>query len=154
MTELKNTKYILFLYSLCQNEGDAENICLKFSTHNELTNCRFIIENKDNIIIIFESRLSVEELYGHINDNINTTFIKFYYMFNFNSILSAQITGDLKSFIFNENGDDINLIKLTYDIKKPKKQYNYDELMDKVRLKGPDFLSDDEKNFLDNYFLD
>jgi hypothetical protein len=110
---------------------------------------RYVIENNNNIIVIFDSEmepknLSTELLTFMINDTI-----KYYLLYPLDTLITAHLPEKLKDFIFKPQEFNVN-IKVEY-IKPNKKNYDLDEVLEKIEKSGVDSLTDDEKNFLDNF---
>ena len=110
---------------------------------------RYVIENNNNIIVIFDSEmepknLSTELLTFMINDTI-----KYYLLYPLDTLITAHLPEKLKDFIFKPQEFNVN-IKVEY-IKPNKKIYDLDDVLEKIEKSGVDSLTDDEKNFLDNF---
>lgn len=153
------TKYILFIYTLFSNDEDVEKFCSGFFKYEKLESLKFIVENKQNVIIIFDSDLDTQEISTFLNQEVMTLikplYLKFYFLFNFISLTSAQVSKELKDYIFDTSpSNETNLIKLDYNINTAKPEFDYTRLMEKVKEFGVNKLTEEERKFLDEYLLD
>ena len=84
--------------------------------------------------------------YSAVNDNI-----KFYFMFDRHSLVTAHLPLEVKNFIFKPATEN-QIVKVEYD--KPSKSteiMDLDQLLDKIKQMGVESLTIEEKNFLDNF---
>lgn len=146
--ELKT--YTLFIYGTFENHEEIEYFCMEVMTLSPaIKTLKYVIESDNSIIVIFDSdfdksSLSTELLTFMINDTI-----KFYLLYPLDSLITAHLPEKLKDFIFKPNDNNVN-IKVEY-IKRNKKEFDLDEVLEKIEKDGIASLSDDEKNFLDNF---
>jgi len=113
-----------------------------------LKSLRFIVEKEQNIIAIFESDIEEEKLTQElylllVNDNV-----KFYFMFDRDTMVTNFLPGEVRNFIFNPHIENI-IIKIDYP--KYNKTLDLDQVLDKIKETGVDSLTPEEKNFLDNF---
>ena len=143
--------YILFVFGLFEDFEDVEYFCTQIMSDNDnLKSLRFVVEREQNIIIIFESDLNedalAEELYKFLdNDNI-----KFYFLFQKDAIITANIPKEIKSFIMNDKLEN-TLVQLEYEKIVSPKELSLDSVLDKIKEHGIDSLTSEEKKFLDNF---
>ena len=110
---------------------------------------RYVIENNNNIIVIFDSDYDAQNLASELlNFMINDT-IKYYLLYPLDTLVTAHLPEKLKDFIFKPKEVDMN-IKVEY-IKSKNKEFDLDEVLDKIEKTGLGSLTDDEKYFLDNF---
>jgi hypothetical protein len=80
--------------------------------------------------------------------------IKFYFLFDRESIHSANIPIELKDFIFKPNPEHSS-IKLEYNKEKNEEKsvdfMDLDSILEKIDQYGLESLSEDEKKFLDEF---
>jgi hypothetical protein len=142
--------YTLFIYGTFEDHEEVEYFCMEvMSNSTAVKTLRYVIENNNNIIVIFDSEmepknLSTELLTFMINDTI-----KYYLLYPLDTLITAHLPEKLKDFIFKPQEFNVN-IKVEY-IKPNKKNYDLDEVLEKIEKSGVDSLTDDEKNFLDNF---
>ncbi len=142
--------YTLFIYGTFEDHEEVEYFCMEVMSNSPaVKTLRYVIENNNNIIVIFDSEmepknLSTELLTFMINDTI-----KYYLLYPLDTLITAHLPEKLKDFIFKPQEFNVN-IKVEY-IKPNKKNYDLDEVLEKIEKSGVDSLTDDEKNFLDNF---
>jgi hypothetical protein len=142
--------YTLFIYGTFEDHEEVEYFCMEVMSNSPaVKTLRYVIENNNNIIVIFDSEmepknLSTELLTFMINDTI-----KYYLLYPLDTLITAHLPEKLKDFIFKPQEFNVN-IKVEY-IKPNKKIYDLDDVLEKIEKSGVDSLTDDEKNFLDNF---
>lgn len=143
------TTYILFIFGLFEDHEDIEFFCTDVLGASPVINqVRFIIENSQNIIVIFDSETDYKELSEELFATLQNENIKFYFIFNRECMVTAHIPPDIKDHIFKPLKE--NSI-ITVDFHKKSVEMNLDDLLDKIEKEGIDSLTDEEKNFLDNF---
>lgn len=110
---------------------------------------RYVIENNNNIIVIFDSEMEAKNLSTELLTFMINDTIKYYLLYPLDTLVTAHLPEKLKDFIFKPKELGVN-IKVEY-IKPTKKSYDLDEVLEKIERDGLDSLTDDEKNFLDNF---
>ncbi len=142
--------FILFIFGMFEDHEDIEYFCNEILTESPTINSvRYVIENSQNIIVIFDSETDYktlsQELYTLlINDNV-----KFYFIFDRDSLVTAHLPQQVKDFIFKPSGTS-TMIRIDYE-KNSSPSMDLDELLDKIEQMGIDSLTPEEKNFLDNF---
>jgi hypothetical protein len=142
--------FILFIFGMFEDHEDIEYFCNEILTESPTINSvRFVIENSQNVIVIFDSdkdyKTISQDLYTLlINDNV-----KFYFIFDRDSLVTAHIPQQVKDFIFKPSGTS-TMIRVDYD-KNSSPSMDLDELLDKIEQMGIESLTPEEKNFLDNF---
>ena len=143
--------FILFIFGMFEDHEDVEYFCTEvLSNEPYITSVRYVIENNQNIIVIFESSLEYHELSREmftilVNDNI-----KFYFMFDRHSLVTAHLPVEVKDSIFKPTKDH-SIIKLEYERPINKQIMDLDSLLDKIESFGIESLTPEEKKFLDNF---
>lgn len=138
----------MFIFGMFEDHEDVEFFCTEILGDNSTINSvRYVIENSQNIIVIFDSdsdyKTISQEMYTVlVNDNI-----KFYFIFDRESLVTAHLPQQVKDFIFKPLKDNM-IIRLEYDNKPA---MDLDELLEKIEKMGVDSLTPEEKNFLDNF---
>jgi hypothetical protein len=142
--------FILFIFGMFEDHEDIEYFCNEILTELPTINSiRFVIENSQNVIVIFDSdkdyKTISQDLYTVlVNDNV-----KFYFIFDRDSLVTAHIPQQVKDFIFKPSGTS-TMIRVDYD-KNSNPSMDLDELLDKIEQMGIESLTPEEKNFLDNF---
>ncbi len=147
--------FILFLYGTFENHEEVEYFCFEiFGISPAVKSVRFVIENEKNIIVIFDSDLGRKELSKELHDILIIDIVKFYFLFERESIYSANLPVQMKDFIFKPKENHSSL-KIEYDNTEINKmtfsELDLDYILEKIELSGIDSLSDEEKKFLDNF---
>jgi hypothetical protein len=140
--------YTLFIYGTFEDHEEVEFFCMKVLAElDAVKTLRYVIESNNSIIVIFDSNhdgisLSTELLSVMVNDTI-----KFYLLYPLDTLITAHLPQKLKDFIFKPKEGEMN-IKIEYI--KPK-NFDLDEVLEKIEKSGIESLTEDEKNFLDNF---
>lgn len=148
MTEVKT--YTLFIYGTFEDHDEVEFFCMEVMSNSPaVKTLRYVIENNNNIIVIFDSdlepqKLSTELLTFMINDTI-----KYYFLYPLDTLITAHLPEKLKDFIFKPQESKMN-IRVEY-IKPSSKVFDLDEVLEKIEKMGLESLTAEEKNFLDNF---
>jgi hypothetical protein len=108
-----------------------------------------VIENSQNIIVIFDSESDYKTLSQDLYTTLTNDNVKFYFIFDRDSLVTAHLPQEVKDFIFKPSTDS-SMIKIEYN-KNPTKKMDLDDLLDKIEQTGIDSLTPEEKNFLDNF---
>lgn len=143
--------YILFIYGVFDDQQDIDFFCMEVIGQSEsLKSQKYVIESNKNIIVVFETDLDYdklnEEIYGLcFNDNI-----KFYFLFNTDSIISVNLPDPINDYIFKEKAPINSMMKIEFK-KIPQEKYNLDDILDKLNQVGIESLTPEEKKFLDNF---
>ncbi len=148
--------YLLFLFSNFQDHEDVEFFCLDvLGASTFISKVRFVIEDSSkSIIVIFESESSRKELSGELHNIISMEDVKFYFLFERESIYSANLPIQVKDFIFKPVEEHTSL-RLEYnkpqDNEGSNNSMDLDVILEKIEQNGIDSLSPDEKKFLDDF---
>ena len=144
--------FILFVFGVFDDMEDIEYFCMEVLGQSEaIKEVRYVIESNNNIIVIFnsdwvETDLS-EELYTScINENV-----KFYFLLDIDGIVTSHLPEQVNNFIFKPKNIPPNTIMKVEYKKKPKEGMDLDEVLDKLNQTGIESLTEEEKNFLDNF---
>jgi hypothetical protein len=148
----KSKTFILFIFGMFEDHEDAEYFCTDvIGDLPFITTVRYVIENTQNIIVIFESDLDYTTLSKEMFTVLIGDNIKFYFMFDRHSLVTAHLPMEVKNFIFKPSTEN-QIVKVEYD--KPSKSneiMDLDQLLDKIKQMGVESLTSEEKNFLDNF---
>lgn len=151
--------FLLFLYGVFEDMEDIEFFCTDILGESPaISKVRYVIENSKNIIVIFESDKGRKDLSEELYSLLTNDIVKFYFLFERESIYSANLPLQMKDFIFKPN-DEHTAMKIEYAQEEVQKTISYstdmdiDVLLEKIEKFGVDSLTEDEKNFLDNFEL-
>ncbi len=141
--------FILFLFGVFEDQEDIEYFCLDiFGSSDKISKVRYVIEKSQNIIIIFDSDSDYKTLSEEVYNLSFNDSVKFYFLVERDSLVSAHVPQEVKDFIFKPQTTDM-FMKIEYEKSSP--SMDLDELLEKIEKMGVDSLTPEEKNFLDNF---
>ena len=148
----KSETFILFIFGMFEDYEDVEYFCTDIIGELPfIKTVRYVIENTQNIIVIFESDLDYTTLSNEMFTILIDDSIKFYFMFDRHSLVTAHLPLEVKNFIFKPATEN-QIVKVEYDKpSKPTEIMDLDQLLDKIKQMGVESLTIEEKNFLDNF---
>jgi len=139
--------YILFIFGMFEDHEDIEYFCSDIlSECKSIDSIKYVMEGDQNLIVIFDSKEDYENLSKDLYKFIVNDNIKFYFVFQRDSIVTAHLPHNVKDFIFKPSGDN-NVLRLDYN----SGPMDLDEVLEKIEKQGLESLTPDEKNFLDNF---
>lgn len=143
--------YVLFIFGMFDDHEDIEYFCTDVIGESKvIQSIRFIIENSENIIVIFDSEMDPtvvdRELYTMLVDE----HIKFYFIFQRENMVTAHLPQQIKDLIFTPTIDN-TIIRVDYEKNKKREDLDLDRLLEKIEESGIESLTIEEKNFLDNF---
>jgi len=142
--------FILFIFGMFEDHEDIEYFCNEIlSESSTINSVRYVIENSQNIIVIFDSETDYKTLSQDLYTLLMNDNVKFYFIFDRDSLVTAHLPQQVKDFIFKPSGTS-TMIRVDYD-KNSSPSMDLDELLDKIEQMGIDSLTPEEKNFLDNF---
>jgi hypothetical protein len=142
--------FILFIFGMFEDHEDIEYFCNEILSESPTINSvRYVIENSQNIIVIFDSETDYKTLSQDLYTLLMNDNVKFYFIFDRDSLVTAHLPQQVKDFIFKPSGTS-TMIRVDYD-KNSSPSMDLDELLDKIEQMGIDSLTPEEKNFLDNF---
>lgn len=142
--------FILFIFGMFEDHEDIEYFCTEILADTSTINSvRYVIENSQNIVVIFDSESDYKTLSQDLYTTLTNDNVKFYFIFDRDSLVTAHLPQEVKDFIFKPSTDS-SMIKIEYN-KNPTKKMDLDDLLDKIEQTGIDSLTPEEKNFLDNF---
>ena len=148
--------YLLFLFANFEDHEDIEFFCLEvLGVSPKVSKVRFVIEDTSkSIIIIFESEATRKELSEELHNIISMEDVKFYFLFERESIYSANLPIQMKDFMFKPS-EEYSSLRLEYNKKDKTEEFNesmdLDNILEKIEQQGIDSLTPDEKKFLDGF---
>ena len=145
---------MLFIYGVFDDQQDIEFFCLEILGRSPFVwSVRYVIENNQNIIVMFDSN----EDHGVLSDEIHSLSkndsVKFYFLTEKNSIVSVFLPETINDFIFKPSSSDPLMIKVEYEkyTEVQRESLDLDDVLDKIDLYGIESLTPEEKKFLDNF---
>ena len=144
--------FILFIFGMFEDTEDIEFYCNEILLENPaVKSLRFIVENSKNLIVLIESDKTQKELSKSLNKDLLDQNVKFYFIFRRDEIVSAHIPEQVKKFIYGEVKEEEKYIMVQYSKISKVDSLDLDEVLEKIKNKGIDSLTKDEKKFLDNF---
>lgn len=141
--------YILFIYAAFEDHEDLEFFCMEHFTQVSEGGIKYVIESLGNCIIIFDTEKDKETLISDLKKTLDIEHIKFYFIFEKDSVFWAEIPEALRQFMFKPQEVSHDAFKIT--IRKLDKNYDLDEILEKIQDLGMGSLTEDEKKFLDEF---
>ena len=90
-----------------------------------------------------------QELSQNLYEVLVSDVVKFYFMFERSTLVCAHLPEQVRDFIFKPLPES-SAIEINY-IKNIPEQMDLDEVLEKIEKMGISSLTDEEKNFLDNF---
>lgn len=146
--------YLLFIYGVFDDIEDIDFFCLEILGQSPfIRSVRYIIENNQNIIVIFDSNQSNDILSEEVHTLSKNDSVKFYFLIEKPSLVSVYLPETINDFIFKPGTSDPLMIKIEYEKQTEVKRADLqlDDVLDKIDLYGVGSLTPEEKKFLDNF---
>ena len=146
--------FLLFIYGVFDDQEDIEFFCLQILGKSPfIWSVRYIIENNQNIIIMFDSNEDHITLTNEIHLLSKNDSVKFYFLTEKNSIVSVFLPETINDFIFKPSTSDPLMIKIEYEkyTEIQQEELDLDNVLDKIDQYGIESLTEKEKKFLDNF---
>ena len=142
--------FILFIFGMFEDHEDIEYFCMEVIGEMEcVKSVRYVIENSENVIVIFDSDVELQKLSKDMFDVLKNDSIRFYFIFDRNNLVSAHVPQEIKDFIYKPS--NIKFMNLDYEKPVSLQVFELDELLEKIEKTGMDSLTSEEKKFLDNF---
>jgi len=143
--------YVLFIFGMFDDHEDIEYFCTDVIGESKvIESIRFIIENSENIIVIFDSKMGPTEVDRELYTMLIDEHIKFYFIFQREHMVTAHLPQQIKDLIFTPTIDN-TIIRVDYEKNKKREILDLDRLLEKIEESGIESLTVEEKNFLDNF---
>ena len=143
--------YVLFIFGMFDDHEDIEYFCTDVIGESKvIESIRFIIENSENIIVIFDSEMGSTEVDRELYTMLIDEHIKFYFIFQREHMVTAHLPQQIKDLIFTPTIDN-TIIRVDYEKNKKREILDLDRLLEKIEESGIESLTVEEKNFLDNF---
>lgn len=139
--------FILFIFGEFESHDEIEFFVNEVIGDSErISELKYIIEDFKNIIVIFESESTYVELSQDVYSIMDNDYVNFYFLFDREGLVTANIPKTLKDIIFKPKltTPQINEIDLNIDL-------DIDEILEKIHKTGIETLTDEERDFLDNF---
>ena len=148
--------YILFVYGSFDTHDEVEYFCTDVFPSDSLLSIKYVIENNQNLIIIFDSDSTKAELAQELYDVLTPDHIKFYFLFERENLVTAHLPESMKDFIFKlkteEDDEEVsNVMRIEFRKGQLSESFTLDGILEKIEQDGVDSLTPEEKNFLDNF---
>jgi len=137
--------YVLFVFGDFNDHDDVVFFINDIvSTIPSVSALKYIMENGENLIVIFESDKSDSQIMQDMFKAMGIEQVEYYFLFEKEGLLTAKLPKNLKDNVFKPKVTRLksNETKIIYDL---------DELLDKIDKNGVNSLTPDEKKFLDNF---
>jgi hypothetical protein len=133
-----------------EDHEDIEYFCMEVIGEMEcVKSVRYVIENSENVIVIFDSNVELQKLSKDMFDVLKNDSVRFYFIFDRNNLVSAHVPQEIKDFIYKPS--NIKFMNLDYEKPVSLQVFELDELLEKIEKTGMDSLTSEEKKFLDNF---
>lgn len=143
--------YILFIFGSFEDHQDIEYFCMEvLGSSDSVVSLKYVIDNLKNVVVIFDTGLEEEKIKQEISTLLNNENISFYFMFKKEHLVLSYIPESMKNLIFKPTSD---ILRIEISTISNSNKYNLDDILDKIEKYGLDSLTQDEKNFLDNFKL-
>ena len=159
--------YLLFINGFFENPKEIDNFSQEFMDGlKNVESPKFVIENQYNMIIIFNTEEDEDKISELIKKVITQSYINFFFLFNREDIMVANIPQEISSIIFKDLPKDSSLQvnweknieeisdeekEKLIDDSEPENELYVDALLEKINKFGIESLTEKEKKFLDNF---
>lgn len=143
--------FILFIFGSFDGHEEVEYFCTEVFPTSSFNSIKYIIENTNNIIIIFNSEMEKDELSKELFNVMTPDHVKFYFLFEREDIVTAHVPQTMKDFIYKLSSENMMKIEFTAINVNPDPEMVLDHLLEKIDKDGVSSLTPEEKNFLDNF---
>jgi hypothetical protein len=135
-----------------EDHEDVEFFCTEvLGDTKSIKSLRYVIENSQNIIVIFDSDIDYYTLSKDLFESLSIENVKFYFLIERDTLVTAHLPAQVKDFIFKPQIENSAMI-LEYTKKEEDVPLmDLDEVLEKIEKWGIESLSIEEKNFLDNF---
>ena len=143
--------YFLYVNGDFETHEDVEKFSTLLQNIDVVDEIKYVIEDIDNIIVIFESMSSRETLIENFGTEISPENCRYYFLFKLSGLVMSLLPIEIKDKIFKPGAtiefEDFNQKK---DLQQTEKIYDVDTILDKIEEHGISSLTPEEKSFLDN----
>lgn len=140
--------YLIFLFCDFDDFDDVEFFCTDiFGQTKEISSVKYILQNLNNLIIIFESDVEKNKLEEVLKDILNLDTIYYYFIFDKQHIFMLYLPEKMQEYIFKPN----HLLGQMFSEQEKDSKLDLNDILDKINKNGIDSLTKDEKKYLDNF---
>ena len=144
--------FILFIFGMFEDHEDVEFFCTEvLGDTKSIKSLRYIIENSQNIIVIFDSDTEYFELSKDLFESLTIENVKFYFLIERDTLVTAHLPAQVKDFIFKPQTENSAMFLEYMKKEEDGPLMDLDEVLDKIEKWGIESLTLEEKNFLDNF---
>lgn len=144
------SSYILFIFGSFEDHEDLEYFCIEHFSQVSEAGLKYVIESTGNCVIIFDSDKDKKTLIQDIKTTLDIEHIKFYLMFEKDSVFYAELPEAIRDFIFKPSGKKDNVFD-KISVKVVTEKYDLDTILEKIQISGIDSLTEGEKKYLDEF---
>lgn len=140
--------YLIFLFCEFDDFDDVEFFCTDvFGQTKEISSIKYVLQNLNNLIIIFETDVEKYKLEEILTDLLNLDTIHYYFIFDKQHIFMLYLPEKMQEYIFKPN----HLLSKLLDEPKQESKLDLNEILDKINKNGINSLTNEEKKYLDNF---
>jgi len=140
--------YLIFLFCEFDDFDDVEFFCTDvFGQTKEISSIKYVLQNLNNLIIIFETDVEKNKLEEILTDLLNLDTIHYYFIFDKQHIFMLYLPEKMQEYIFKPN----HLLSKLLDEPKQESKLDLNEILDKINKNGINSLTNEEKKYLDNF---
>lgn len=144
--------FILFIFGMFEDHEDVEFFCTEvLGDTKSIKSLRYVIENSQNIIVIFDSDTDYLTLSKDLFESLTIENVKFYFLIERDTLVTAHLPAQVKDFIFKPQTENSAMFLEYMKKEEDVPLMDLDEVLDKIEKWGIESLTLDEKNFLDNF---
>ena len=108
--------YILFIFGMFDDHEDIEFFCSHIITESKvIESIRFIIENSENIIVIFDTNEEPSKISEDLFTLLVDEHIKFYFIFDRENLITAHLPQQIKDLIYKQS-DNNSIVRMDHEI--------------------------------------
>ena len=144
--------FILFIFGMFEDHEDIEFFCTEvLGESKSIKSLRYVIENSQNIIVIFDSDNDYFTLSKDLFETLAIENVKFYFLIERDTLVTAHLPAQVKDFIFKPQTENSAMFLEYMKKEEDGPLMDLDEVLDKIEKWGIESLTSEEKNFLDNF---
>ncbi len=140
------------MYGNFNDFEDIEFFCLQVLGQSEkISEIKYIIQNLQNIIVIFDTDVDKSTLIIELTDLLNNENVHYYFVIEQKNVFMVSLPDNMSDLIFKpQKKQDVKHKKIT---KSPKQTFDLNAILEKIHKYGVDSISNEEKKFLDSFNL-
>lgn len=148
--------FFLFIFTKFKEQEEVDYFCLGILGDSPLIHkVRYVMDDTTKtVIVIFESDSLKKELSEELYNIISMDDFKFYFLFEKDSLHTANLPIELKEFMFDLDVEHSTLL-LSYQEENEEQKETHvldlDDILEKIKEYGIESLTKKEKKFLDGF---